>query len=135
MPVTIKIADKSLSEIENEYKVKAQMGKITVSKGKYLFTVGKNRWEINPAEAYGELPLEKIVTRETMAGGIIVEGKPVLIMVYGVKLRKWILCYIPVPDFRQRLDSIIRQQLVNTLIADKRIPADLGKQILGEMKM
>jgi hypothetical protein len=134
MPNVSNISKMSVEELEERFGVKAKSGEITSSGGKYVFSAGGKKYEIDPQYVLSSKPISDL-NKKTAAGGIIIEGRLIVIIIDDrIFKRVPILCYIPAPDFRRRISDIMQAQLVNELIKDKRLPVSLGKQILKEIR-
>jgi len=137
MPVK-KVSEMTVGELEKKYGVKTQNGTIKVVGSKYFFATGTKEYELNPKTTVVSQPLDKIATNGMAAGGIIIDGQPVIIIVRPPGGHKpicyYILCYIPVDHRIRIIDVAMREQLVKTLIKEYRIPIGLGRQILADMR-
>ena len=122
MPVTV--SERTMAELKKQYGTKAKIGKVSLIRGKYVVAVEGRKYSLNESELMASQPLSGLVGKESVAGVIVTDGKPAIIVVISEKpfrLRP-ILCYIPVPDLRLRIDEAVRGALITNLAKKGGLP-------------
>ncbi|MFB3897269.1 MAG: hypothetical protein ACE14V_13290 [bacterium] len=138
MPKITTFSKTELAALGKEYGGEAKLGKISVVRGKYYITVDEKKQELDPNYVVASKPLGQILKKGI--GGkvvvIIIGGIIVVIIIFGPRILRppRILCYIPVPRLRVKIDSILRAELVNQLVEEKILEPALAKKILNEIK-
>jgi len=132
MPAQIRFADMPLSQVEEKFGVKARLGTLTRVGKEYKFKVDAKTWTFDESTIISAKPIGKLIGNGTAAGGIIIDGVVVAIVLIHFKVP--ITCYIPVPDIIRRVNYAARFELVDAMMKEKVLPAALGKAIKDDMQ-
>lgn len=125
-----------IAEMEAKYGFKGKAGKLTVGRGKYTLTMGTRKIALDPSTMISDQPLSKLVkgTRDVIViggGGVIII---IIIIIVRPPRRVPIICYIPVPDLRRRIDPMIKEALLKEMIKSKVITEVLGRDLMKGFK-
>jgi len=121
-----------LEELKKQYGENIKLGRITLSRGAYTLTVGGRKYALDPDEMCGTPPRPKFTGKAAVAGVIITDGRPSVIAIVQEKpfrVKGPILCYVPAPDFRKKMEAAARLQLVTHLVEEGAISDIMARQI------
>lgn len=110
------------------------VGKLSLVRGKYVLTVGKKKSELPVGTLIPNDQIKKLVGKTVE---VAFASKP-SVAIIGVRpsmeqtiKNRWILCYVPRPDFMSAIEPDLRTAAVKSLIANKIISPSLGEEFLG----
>jgi hypothetical protein len=111
------------------------VGKLSLVRGKYVLTVGKKKSELPVGTLIPNDQIKKLVGKPVE---VAFASKPSAAII-GVRpslqqttiKNRWILCYVPRPDFMSAIQPDLRAAAVKSLIANKIISPSLGEEFLG----
>lgn len=114
-----------------EVPEKIVKGRLSYTRGKYVLTAGRKKVElplgpmINEREAKAFLGKDLAVAFSRKSPGVIVA----ITKWEEAFRRQFILCYVPVPPLRTRLDSVVRRQVLAELGKEGIISPELNRRI------
>ena len=132
MPAQIKIADMPLSQVEEKFGVKARMGILSRAGKEYKFKVDAKTWTFDESVIISAKPIGKLIGNGTQAGGIIIDGVVVAIVLIHFKVP--IICYISPPGILNRVNFAARIAIIDGMIKEKVLPSALGNALKEEMQ-
>jgi hypothetical protein len=113
---------------------KRTVGKLSLVRGKYVLTVGKKKSELPVGTLISNDQLKKLVGKTVE---VAFASKP-SVAIIGIResldqtiKNRWILCYVPRPDFMAAIQPDLRTAAIKSLIANNIISASLGEEFLG----
>jgi hypothetical protein len=115
--------------------MKTKKAKVSKVRGKFFVTVGRRKLEIPVGPVISAQDVNKLVGKDVFVA--LSNKRPSEIVAIGIwPLRVrcyWILCYLPAPDILRRVQSTIRQTLLNKMVSTRILTPKLGRQIKANM--
>jgi hypothetical protein len=120
---------------EKELGMPTKFGKVLRRGTKYFVAVGRREVEIPVGFVVSKADIDKFIGKPVIV--VFSKLKPSEIVAIGyyslikstIVFKKWILCYIPVPDLIRRFNQEIRKTVLNKLVNEKIISRQLVKEI------
>lgn len=134
MPTEIvkKLHELSIQDIEKYFGAKSVNGSLSKSGEKYFLTVDRHKIEVDKCRLISSDPIDKIATDSGVeVQAILAADKNPLYILFK---KQFILCYVPVPDVVKVIDVKVRETIVNNMIIEGHLPANVGKQLLNSIK-
>lgn len=101
-----------------------QRGKINYARGNYYLTVGRKKLEIFVGTTISAQDAQSLVGQDVYAA---VSGKNIVAI---ARIPKWIICYIPAPDFLRRIRPEVQIQVINKMASEKIITPAMKDELI-----
>ncbi|HJV38640.1 MAG TPA: hypothetical protein VJ528_07360 [Geothrix sp.] len=111
-------------------EVEFKPAKVMLEDGEYTLAVGRARKRLTTGELNDAASLRKLVGKGDVVAAV--SGKVIVAVGRRVAPCYWIMCYIPVPDWIQRVRPELRKALVNRFIAEGIIDKRLGQEFIAQ---
>jgi hypothetical protein len=110
-----------------------KLGTVKAVRNRYYVTIGKTQREIPVGEIISAADVGKAVGREVP---VIVSGR--VVVAIGSPLReklRWILCYLPPPDFLKEIGPDLRREVIARYVDMNVIPKKVGELLTRELSL
>jgi hypothetical protein len=111
-----------------------KLGTVKAVRNRYYVTIGKTQREIPVGEIISAADVKKAVGEEVP---VIVSGRVVVAIGLPLreKLRRWILCYLPPPDFLKEIGPDLRREVIARYVDMNVIPKKVGELLTRELSL
>jgi hypothetical protein len=113
-----------VKKLSEELGTTVKEGKVTAVRGKYFVTVGRLKKEIVVGDSTPEAEVKALAGKLV---GVVLAGRTIVAI--GGLRRRWILCYIPVPDLFKSVREGLRGDLLNRYVGLNVIPAKAAERL------
>lgn len=122
----MKGVDPRLAALAMDAGVTLKPARLSKVRDRYFLTVGATRKPLTVGETIAPSEANKFVGKDILAA---VANRNVVAIGARFPRCYWIICYIPVPDLRQRISAEFRTQLLEKFVEEKIITKQFANEL------